>query len=182
VRRCRSYDNQAATLAGPISYEVDGEQYVAVPAGYGTSFFLISGFFAPREGAPVNARVHAFKLGGAAPKPHITFTRIPTPRPPDLPVTTNEYRRATDLYENYCLTCHGIAAITGGVLPDLRKSGRLQDADLWKRAVVGADLAAQGMPRFERYVTPADAELIRAYVARQAAMLYEEEQAGGRKE
>jgi hypothetical protein len=28
----------------------------------------------------------------------------------------------------------------------------------------------------------ADAELIRAYVARQAAMLYEEEQAGGRKE
>ena len=31
-----SYDNQAATLAGPISYEVDGEQYVAVPAGYGT--------------------------------------------------------------------------------------------------------------------------------------------------
>jgi hypothetical protein len=35
------------------------------------------------------------------------------------------------------------------------------------------------MPRFERYVKPADAELIRAYVARQAAMLYEEEQAAG---
>ena len=51
-RELWSYDNQAATLAGPISYEIDGEQYVAVPAGYGTSFFLIEGFFAPREGAP----------------------------------------------------------------------------------------------------------------------------------
>jgi hypothetical protein len=68
------------------------------------------------------------------------------------------------------------------VLPDLRKSGRLRDADLWKRAVVGAELTTQGMPRFERHITAADAELIRAYVARQAATLYEEEQDGGRKE
>ena len=32
------------------------------------------------------------------------------------------------------------------------------------------------MPRFGRYASPADAELIRAYVARQASMLYDEEQ------
>ena len=69
-----------------------------------------------------------FKLGGTAPKPQIDFARIPTPRPPVLRVTADEYQRGAHLYENYCLTCHGIAAITGGVLPDLRKSGRLQDA------------------------------------------------------
>ena len=166
-----SYDNQAATLAGPISYEVDGEQYVAVAAGYGTAFFLINGFFAPKEGSPINARVYAFKLGGAAPKPQIAFKRIPTPRPPVLRVTADEYQRGAQLYDDFCLTCHGIAAITGGVLPDLRKSGRLQDGELWKGAVVDADLASRGMPRFERYVSPADAELIRAYVARQAAIL-----------
>ena len=72
-----------------------------------------------------------------------------------------------DLFRGLCLD----------ELKALRKSGRLHDGDLWKRAVVGADLAAQGMPRFERYLSPADAELIRAYVARQTAMLYEEEQA-----
>ena len=98
-----SYDNQAATLAGPISYEVDGEQYVAVLAGYGTSFFLINGFFAPREGAPVNGRVYVFKFGGAAPKPAIDFTRIPTPRPPVLRVTADAYQRGAQLYEDYCL-------------------------------------------------------------------------------
>ena len=126
----------------------------------------------------MNARVHAFKLGDAAAKPQITFPRVPTPRPPDLPVTASEYRRATDLYENFCLTCHGIAAITGGVLPDLRKSGRLQNADLWRRAVLGGELASLGMRQFERFLTPADAERIRSYVARQAAMQYEAERAG----
>ena len=34
------------------------------------------------------------------------------------------------------------------------------------------ELASLGMPRFGNYVTAEDAELIRAYVARQAAMLY----------
>ena len=72
-----SYDNQAATLAGPISYEVDGEQYVSVAAGYGTAFFLINGMFAPREGSPINARVYAFKLGGIAPKPVIRVRAHP---------------------------------------------------------------------------------------------------------
>jgi quinohemoprotein ethanol dehydrogenase len=68
--------------------------------------------------------------------------------------------------------------VSGGVLPDLRRSPRLQDAIAWRRAVVDGDLAPAGMPRFGKYVTPADAELIRAYVAKQAAILYEAE--GGR--
>ena len=45
----------------------------------------------------------------------------------------------------------------------------------------GAELASQGMRRFERYLTPADAELIRSYVARQAAMQYEAERTGERR-
>ena len=176
-REVWSYDNQAATLAGPISYEVEGEQYVAVPAGYGTAFFLIEGFFAPKEGAPINARVYAFKLGGRAPKPEIVFRRIPTPKPPVIATTDAQYARGGLLYDHHCLVCHGIAAVTGGVLPDLRKSGRLQDARLWQRAVVDGDLASLGMPLFGRYVGAQDAELIRAYVARQAAMLHAEEEA-----
>ena len=171
-----SYDNQAATLAGPISYGVDGEQYVSVAAGYGTSFFLINGLFAPKEGANVHARVYTFKIGGDAPRPEMDFTRMPTPRPPVIRTTTGEYQRGGQLYDEFCLVCHGIAAITGGVIPDLRKSARLQDAALWKGVVVDAELAALGMPRFEGHLSAADAELIRSYVARQAAMLYEEEQ------
>ena len=106
--------------------------------------------------------------------------RWPTPRPPVLPTTPAEYQLGANLYDAFCLRCHGIAAVTGGVLPDLRKSGRLQDAGLWKAAVVDAALASRGMPRFAGHVSPADGERIRAYVARQAAMLYEEERAEAR--
>jgi mono/diheme cytochrome c family protein len=38
--------------------------------------------------------------------------------------------------------------------------------------VVDGELAQSGMPRFGKYLSADDAELIRAYVARQAAMLY----------
>ena len=179
-RELWSFDNQAATMAGPITYEADGEQYVAVAAGYGSSYFLINGFFAPRPGADINARVYTFKLGGTAPKPEITFRRIPTPRPPSLAVSRASYEKGRDIYAQFCLVCHGIAAVSGGVIPDLRKSGRLQDAALWKAAVVDEELASRGMPRFKRYITQTDAELIRAYVARQAAMLFDEEQAPAR--
>ena len=44
-----STDNQAATLAGPISYEIGGEQYIAVVGGHGGSFFLVYGFAPPRR-------------------------------------------------------------------------------------------------------------------------------------
>jgi len=173
-----SYDNQAATLAGPISYEVDGEQYVAVPAGYGSVFFLAAGILAPDAGALISARVHAFKLGGSAPRPELALRRIPTPQPPALTTTPDEYAQGADTYHRYCVMCHGFGAITGGIIPDLRKSVRLQDAAVWKRAVVDGEIASLGMPGFGRYVSPRDAELVRAYVARQATMLYEEEEAG----
>jgi mono/diheme cytochrome c family protein len=165
-----SYNTQAATLAGPISYSVDGEQYVAVLGGYGSVFFLVSGLFAPTEGAPVNGRVYGFKVGGSAPKPEIGLSPIPTRTPPAITTTPAQYARGAQLYSRSCVTCHGIAAIGGGVLPDLRKSVRLQDAAVWRRIVVDGELAARGMPRFAPHVTPEDAELIRAYVARQAAI------------
>jgi len=179
-RELWSFDNHLATLAGPISYEIDGEQYVAVSAGYGTSFFLINGLFAPEPGASVNSRVYAFKLGGHARKPEIELRRVPTPKPPVLATTDAEYARAGQLYDNYCLVCHGIAAITGGVLPDLRKTPFLQDARAWRGVVVDGALATRGMPNFGAHVSPEAAELIRAYVARQAGMLYEEETAAPR--
>ena len=92
-----------------------------------------------------------------------------------MPVSADAYLSGGRLYEGNCTFCHGVAAVTGGVLPDLRRSPRLQDAAAWRRVVVDGDLAPMGMPRFGKHLSAADAELIRAYVARQAAMLYQAE-------
>ena len=167
-----STDNQAATLAGPVSYEIGGEQYIAVLGGYGGSFFLIEGFVAAAEGHALNGRVYVFKLGGTSSRPVLNLQKPPMLKPPAIRVSADSYKRSAQLYERNCTVCHGVAAITGGVLPDLRRSIRLQDAVAWRRAVVDGELAPLGMPRFGKYVSSEDAELIRAYVARQAAMLY----------
>ena len=172
------YDNQAATQAGPISYEVDGEQYVAVTAGYGSAFFLATGFWAPKLGAQINGRVYAFKLGGTADKPVIAFERMPTPEPPTVSATAGDVAAGGRLYWSFCLQCHGLEVVSGGVLPDLRRSAVLQAAAAWQSVVVDGASRGRGMPGFEEVLAPADAERIRAYVVSRARLLYEEERGG----
>ena len=67
-------------------------------------------------------------------------------------------------------------AAGGGAIADLRRSARLHDASAW-RDVVGKGVPAVGMPSFAGDVTDQDAELVRAYVSKQAAVLYAQEQA-----
>jgi quinohemoprotein ethanol dehydrogenase len=164
-----SYDNQAATLAGPISYEIDGEQYVAVLAGNGSVFYLTASFLAPSEGASVKGRVYVFKIGGNAPKPTIERVQAAASPPPKLTVTDEQYTRGAQLYTQHCVICHGAGVISGGAVPDLRRSPHLPDTAVWRRIVQLGELRARGMPGFGDQITAADAELIRAYVARQAA-------------
>lgn len=172
-----SFDNQAATLAGPISYEVNGEQHIAVLAGYGSVFFLAGGFAAPEPGRPINGRVYVFKAGGKAPAPEIPLARLETPRPPAIRVNAATLARGEQVYGQFCAVCHGVSAISGGVLPDLRRAGSLQDAATWRSIVVDGALDARGMPKLGDWVSPADAEAIRAYVAREAEGLWRREQA-----
>ena len=48
--RLWAHDAQTAVLAGPVTYQVDGKQYVAVMAGYGTAFGIESGIVAKWAG------------------------------------------------------------------------------------------------------------------------------------
>lgn len=171
------FDNQAATMAGPVSYSVDGQQYVASLASYGTLFFLPVGFgIADPPTEPVNARVNVFRIGGAASLPERTLVRLETPEPPSITASAGAIARGAAIYSQFCSVCHGAGAISGGVLPDLRRAPSLQDAGVWRDTVHGAR-AANGMPDFTQWVSDADAEALRAYVAREARTLYAEERA-----
>lgn len=170
------YDNQAATMGGPISYEIGGTQYVASLASYGTLYFLPVGFgIANPPSEPVNGRVNVFRIGGDAQLPARELVRLGTPRPPALSASTSTLARGAAVYTQFCSVCHGAGAISGGLLPDLRRAPSLQDAGVWRDTVHGAR-AANGMPDFTQWVSTADAEGVRAYVAAEAASLYAEEQ------
>jgi mono/diheme cytochrome c family protein len=170
------FNNQAATLAGPISYAIDGTQYLATAAGYGSVFFLNVGFAAPQEGNDLNGRINVFRLGGTAELPPLDLTRLPMQAPPVMQVSAETMAEGRGLYGVHCAVCHGAAAITGGVLPDVRRAAALQNAEEWL-AVLHGGREPLGMPNFTQWITPAEAEAIRAYVAHEANALYAQEQA-----
>jgi len=172
------FDNQAATMGGPASYAVDGVQYIASLASYGTLFYLPAGFgIANPPTEPQRGRVNAFRLGGTAPLPARELVRLEMPRPPTIQASAAQLTRGDAVYMQFCMVCHGQGVISGGVLPDLRSSASLQDSAVWAQTVHGARAAA-GMPDFSAWVSDADAEAVRSYVAQQARVAYDDQRRG----
>lgn len=164
-----SFDAGTGVIAAPVSYAVDGEQYVAVMAGYGGAYPLSSSFVDNPRPMP-NGRLLVFKLGGRTP---YSIERIENP-----PATVVEAAWSAEtvtqgaaLYESTCGVCHGPAGISSGVLPDLRRSGVLTDKDSWNAVVIGGALKDRGMVSFAKWMSADDAEAIRAYVAGKAKLL-----------
>ncbi|MEM9529427.1 MAG: PQQ-dependent dehydrogenase, methanol/ethanol family [Pseudomonadota bacterium] len=165
------HETGTATLAGPIAYAIDGEQYVAVPGGFGSIVFLALGVLMPEAVPDQNGRVFVYKLDGSArlPEPVVPATVFPTP--PPIEATEEQLAYGRDLYGYFCWQCHGANAISSGVIPDLRRSGYLQSDPSWRAVVRDGALSAQGMGPFGDWLTDADAEAIRQFVIAEATRL-----------
>ena len=61
------------------------------------------------------------------------------------------------------------------MLPDLRRSQMITSAEAFKTVVIDGSLKDRGMVSFARYMTPADAEAVRAYIAGRARVLHQRE-------
>ncbi len=168
-RKLWSFEAGTGIIAPPVSYSVDGQQFIAVMAGYGGAYPLSSPYVDNPRPMP-NGRLLVFKLGASTP-----YSVTPIPNPPAVEVsgtfTPAQVTRGQMLYESSCGVCHGPGGISSGVLPDLRRRASLTDADTWKSILIDGALQDRGMRSFARYLTPADAEAIRAYVAGRARLL-----------
>ncbi|MGH9497681.1 MAG: PQQ-dependent dehydrogenase, methanol/ethanol family [Terriglobales bacterium] len=159
-----SFPAQTGVMAGPVSYSINGEQYVAVLAGWGGVFPLATGEVSFRSGRVRNiSRMLVFKLRGAATLPPLEpLVELPlTPLPSQE--GTAAVRKGEQLFQRYCAACHGDVAVSGGVIPDLRYSSTLQ-TDEWFSDVLGGMLKADGMVSFAPELSHQDAALIRGYV------------------
>lgn len=159
-----SFPAQSGVMAGPVTYEAAGEQYVAVLAGWGGVFPLAAGEVSFASGRVRNiSRMLVFKLDGKRNLP-----RAPAIEQPPLTPFPNSADAATigkgeRLFQSYCAECHGDVAVSGGVLPDLRHSIAVTD-DTWFDVVFGGELQSQGMVSFSKELSHDDAAAIRSYV------------------
>jgi quinohemoprotein ethanol dehydrogenase len=152
-----------AIIAAPISYAVDGEQYVAVMAGAGGSGWWTY----PKGSAPYRygneGRIVAFKLGGGAvplPAPHVRTGAIP--EPPAVPTSPEKVSRGKELFNTFrCVNCHN--AGQPGLLPNLFALTP-EKHRLFKEIVHGGALKANGMASFADVLSEADVDAIHDYV------------------
>lgn len=160
-----SFAAQTGVMAGPVTYTVNGEQYVAVLAGWGGVFPLATGEVSFKSGHVKNvSRMLVFKLGGQANLPAFE-PPAESPLLPPLPNRASDVtiHKGEQLFQRYCAACHGDVAVSGGVLPDLRYSGTL-DNDEWFSDVLGGMLGSEGMVSFAKELSHEDAAAIRGYV------------------
>ncbi len=153
----------SAASAPPVTYAVNGTQYVAVAAGFGGGFAAEGGAVAHQWDLPKVSRVLAFRLGGEAALPAATPDTREMPKPAPVTAAPEVVRRGEVVYQRHCSYCHGDGLRTGGVNPDLRWSTPQVHAQ-WQAIVRGGVLAPLGMVGFADYVSEADAEAIRQYV------------------
>ena len=167
----------ANIAAGPMTYEVNGEQYVAALSGYGGAFFLYIGAVLPPAGEIPNGRVLVYKLGGKETAPAIDLKPIPIPEPPAIKADAKTVDAGNAQFHAHgCFICHGFGGVSRSAVPDLRRSPILADKDAWLEVVHGGRLE-NGMPNFSKAVTAEQAEQMRAYIAARAATGYAEQQA-----
>ncbi|WP_332770269.1 PQQ-dependent dehydrogenase, methanol/ethanol family [Phenylobacterium sp.] len=167
-------------VAPPVSYAVDGVQYIAIAAGWHGVRTAPdpAGAPPPRDNA---GRLIVLKLDGGevsvAPvvedQPFLAGVGA---QPADL-VATGKAR-----YQRYCGGCHGLFG-ERSVLPDLRRMSP-ETYEAFDDIVLGGAYKEGGMASFADVLTPDDSRAIRAYVAdwasRSAAGLRTEAGAAGR--
>jgi len=164
-----SFNTFISMLAPPITYQVDGVQYVAILAGTGAVENFVG--LVTTETAAMKygnfGKLLVFKLGGnlALEEPRILDRSIP--KQPVMVASAAQLLRGEQQYNLVCGGCHGGNARSAGVLPDLRMMGDGKHK-IFQEIVRGGVLAAGGMASFADVVTVDDAENIRQYIISRA--------------
>ena len=160
-------DIKLGLMGAPTTYEVDAEQYVVLAAGMGGAAGGVFGFNFDPPMQRARGRVIAFKLGGEASVPDIEAAPIER-TPKTEPFGDSEtIRVGFEKFHQYCVSCHGIMAISSGVNPDLRWSYVSADADAWRSVVAEGALTENGMISFAPFMSLDEIDAIRAYVVNQ---------------
>jgi alcohol dehydrogenase (cytochrome c)/quinohemoprotein ethanol dehydrogenase len=165
-----SAQTQTGVIAAPISYMVDGVQYVGITVGTGGSWAM-SGSETKAKGnsLPNISRLLVYALGGAAQLPPAEPRTARTLAPPPATAGPAMVARGEAEYRTYCGRCHGPeGAASFGILPDLRYSAALRSSEAWAAVVLNGVMQGNGMASFAPVLDAGETEAIRAYVIAQA--------------
>ena len=164
-------DTGTGLMAAPMTYELNGEQYVSVIAGMGGGAMYWPW---PSGSAPYKyrnkARIITFKLGGGVvPKPpRVNDEPFPMPPPQLSGVSPSLLAEGGNLYAVHCGRCHVMGR---GLLPDLRRLTPEKHA-VFNDIVLKGLFAANGMGRFDDILDDRKAKALHAYLINEQTTAY----------
>jgi quinohemoprotein ethanol dehydrogenase len=164
-QRLWSTDVQNGVMAAPISYMIEGEQYVSVLVGRGGAVSMVLGVEHDR---PVSkGRVLTFKLGSDLRLPE-PADPAPIPEPPEKePVAQDDVEQGRLLFNQFCSRCHGMNVVSDGSVPDLRYLSPMWHDNFYE-VVRGGLLEGAGMPQFDDVLSEQQARWVHAYIIKRA--------------
>ncbi|HEY7977524.1 MAG TPA: PQQ-dependent dehydrogenase, methanol/ethanol family [Rhizomicrobium sp.] len=169
-------DLKTGILAPAMSYMIDGQQYIALLAGWGGAGGMAA-FKDPNAALSKyktdQGRLFVFKLGGKQQVAALAPEGTPPQEPPPQTANAATIAKGFTLYHRTCLVCHGYFAQSEGEVPDLR----LMQKGVWASfddIVLGGALAANGMASFKDVLSKDDAAAIKAYILDQAHVAWDQ--------
>lgn len=166
-----TFDAQAPIVGAPITYRMNGRQYVTVITGAGGQGAgmqtlgnqeLNTDYRLPR-------RVLTFALDGKDSLPKLAWAPPSPPADPDFKANAGRAQAGAMLFgTGSCMVCHGWNAVASGAAPDLRLSPMITDAASFRAAVKEGALQMNGMPAFPQ-MSDADLETIRFFLRTRAS-------------
>ena len=151
----------------PMSYAVNGRQYVSVLVGYGGAAAVGGTHVGWKWGAQPR-RLLTFALDGKAalaPSAPRDMT-VAAVDDPSVKLDEADVKAGAGLFMA-CALCHGRDAVSAGVAPDLRESGVALDSQAFRQVVHDGVLRQNGMPSFEN-LTDAQLAQVSAYIRAKA--------------
>jgi len=159
----REIETGSSIVAAPMTYTVDGEQYISVMAALGGGIFTQS---PPPDSATYKygnmGRILTFKLGGGPvsvpdPLPPVG----PVPKPPRQTASAEVIAHGDDLFHSYCAACH--LNSPRGYPPDLTRLSKATHEDFMNIVHDGAR-RLRGMPQWDDLLSREDVKAIHAYL------------------
>jgi PQQ-dependent dehydrogenase, methanol/ethanol family len=167
-RKLWDVDLGVGMLAPPITYELDGKQYISILAGWGGA----SGLFGVNPSGKYKAegRLWTFVLDGDQNIQPVQGQ----PLPELTPVAYNDdpavIKLGSDLFGERCAFCHGRNVQGGGSIADLRYASPAT-YDIFQNIVRGGAYASMGMPNLSQYLSEEEVEAIKNYILSRRAEL-----------
>ena len=150
-------------IAPPVTYLLDGKQYISIVAGWGGGYGMKKKFAPLQQG-----RIFTFVLNGNSSMPAFVTEENKTKPEVSISASSEELKHGETLFWQYCGTCHVVNEGGGGLAPDLSYSFIAANQESFLSVTHHGALLSEGMPVFSKKLTEPELLAIRKFIFNKA--------------